>query len=90
MHKSIFHRYTTTTNSSTDEGPSSERGDVTTDKYPFPIESTSSINNWCTYVNTNIIEECPTEGGAVLPSISTTANFSNIVGEFSENDVLDV
>ena len=61
-HTPKFHRYTNTTNSSADEGSSPEICDVTTDKYTSSIKSTSSINNCYTYVNTNIIEEFPTEG----------------------------
>ena len=75
-HKPKFHRYINTTNSSADEGPSPERGDVTANYYPSPIESSRS-NKYCTYIDTNntgILNVVSEEGEGSTPSISNSTS----------------
>ena len=67
-HKSKFHMFTTTTNSSTDDGLNPEKGiKFSVDHSSYSQESTNSTNRACMYINTDFIDISNNYHDAVSP-----------------------
>ena len=67
-HKSKFHRFTTTTNSSTDDGLNTEKGiEVSVDHSSYSQDSINGTNDVGMYINTDSIDTSNNNYDAISP-----------------------